>query len=125
MGMIKYIDELEDETGQSRFWGRLDVDGLPFRGPNAPMLKSEEYEDHLERVNDAKVNIFVLNDPEQRKEYADILDRISNGWYSCLLRRVDIIEGKHVAYIEWTVRHVELPKRFYHDPTYTNHGTEA
>lgn len=75
------------EGGQQVYWGRADVDGAPFRGPMSPMLTNEEAEERLVRVGDSRQQLFDLSDPEQAKKYAEVCERIVNGWYQPMHRQ--------------------------------------
>jgi hypothetical protein len=117
MSLVKYFDQHgEDSGGRGKLsFNRADLDGAPFRGRNHPLLKDDEYEDMAERVYDAGVEIFDMSDDEDKAKYQEIIDRIRNGWYELIYRRIDFIEEerRYVAYIEWASKHMELPPAAY------------
>jgi hypothetical protein len=104
--LIKYIHSREQdriEAHQPLQWGRIEEDGLPFRGPSVPMLRNEEYEDRLVRVADAKNGTFFTGDPVQNRAYLQIMDRCANGWYRPIYVERWREPGipQHYIYLEW------------------------
>ena len=103
--LVKYIRASRDQQ-PSLHWGRLQDDGLPFRG-NPPVYTQEEADEYLVRTADAKNGTFDLADPEQNVRYLEVLDRCCNGWYSCLFVQRMITPEKQLIYIEWLENYVE------------------
>src|SRR5580704_15190992 len=86
--LLKYFGETggpEHGGGQLMWPGTMD--GFPVRGKNIPDLKQEELENIL-LEQDFKSEMFELWDPEQKKRYDKIKDRIANGLYIQFDRRV-------------------------------------
>jgi hypothetical protein len=102
--MIKYLGQVNGGK-QKLHWGRVDLDGLPFRGAVPPTWRNEDFENRSARVGDARNSIFDLTDADQNARYLEVLDRIVNGWYQCLNRV--FIQEKMVVYIEWVEWHLE------------------
>ena len=76
------------------------LDGFPVIGnPNKPDLKQEELE-NIEEQRDFKSEMFTLWDPEQKRIFDQISDRIINGWYR-LLKRSDHWDEEHKHYRVW------------------------
>lgn len=109
MSLSKYLHNGGNGRGQL-FWQRAGVDGAPFRGHHAPLLRDEEFEELTETVVDGRVKIFDLSDANDRAEYEDVLDKACNGWYRILLRVPQWVEAKLTwfVYCEWAVRVKEL-----------------
>lgn len=101
--LIKFINKTEGNGRGDLFWGRADIDGLPFRGKEAPLLRSEEFEERLVRVADPKNATFYTGDTAQNKKYLEILDGAANGWFHlAFIERWREDEDKnHYVYVEW------------------------
>lgn len=103
--LVKYARQAEPvkKGQQGTFWGRLQQDGLPFRGTADPMLRSDEAEEYLVRVAEAKNSTFDLSDEEQNKRYLLVLDRAANGWFVITYIERWREEGTkhHTVYVEW------------------------
>ena len=67
--LIKFVNKTDGNGRGNLFWGRADIDGLPFRGKEAPLLRTEEFEDRLVRVADPKNATFYTGDEEQNIKY--------------------------------------------------------
>lgn len=119
MSFLKFRGESGDDRGQL-YWSRASQDGLPFRGPAAPLLRDAEFEEYTERVEDVKIATFDTSQPYQRlpqgapkpRTYQEVLDGILSGWFKVLSRKhkwVDV-DGKPVmfVYIEWSEPVLEL-----------------
>lgn len=107
---VKYLDCGGGDRG-NLYWGRSSIDGAPFRGTRAPLLREEEYEAYAERVYDAKVDVFDISDKEQAAKYKEVLDRAANKWYRILAKDMKFIEAKNnwLVYLEWVEPHMEIP----------------
>ena len=120
MSFIKQQNQREDNRGKL-FWNRAGEDGAPFRGPMAPLLKEEEFEQLAERVYDAKFGVFDTSDPEQRimgRTLYEVLDGAVCDLYKVLYR--DHRWGQNAGgtpvmfqYIEWAEPYQELPSKYY------------
>lgn len=114
----KYVTNQQDTSGKSLFWGRHDLDGLPFRGDNPPLYKEEEFDDRVVRVVDGKNGIFDIFTNEDYEtengrsilgndKYVEILDRIANNWYTLLYIERFFDEEKKLHYMEWVEWYLE------------------
>jgi hypothetical protein len=106
MSLLKYVNN-SSSNGNGRgsvYWGRADLDGIPFRGMAPPLLREEEFEDRLVRVQDFKNSTFYTGDPAQNKIYTEIMDSVSNGWFQLIHIDRWRKEGDNSPYIylEWT-----------------------
>lgn len=101
--LIKFANEKDGNGRGPLHWGRVDIDGLPFRGANPPLLREEEYEDRLVKVADPKNGTFYTGDAEQNKAYLRVLDGISNSWYQLIHidRWRNDGDNYHYVYVEW------------------------
>ena len=102
--LVKYMNQTDGGNGQNLYWHRASQDGAPFRGPTAPVLKEEEYQQQVVRIGDPQVEIFDTTDPEQRKKYQEVLAKVVNGGWGQVL----FIERKFIpelkgwrVYLEW------------------------
>ena len=89
--LIKFIDKTDGNGRGQLYWGRASVDGLPFRGPEAPLLREEEFDDRLVRV------------AEQNKTYLEVMDSAANGWFHIMFidRWREEDDKHHYVYLEW------------------------
>lgn len=96
--LVKFKGRTE-ENGQRLFWGRASLDGAPFRGQAAPLLRDEEYEERAVKIADPHAEEFDIRDPGQKAKYLEVLDGIANGWYQLVFIQRFHEGTKH--YIEW------------------------
>lgn len=96
---------------QKLFWGRSDRDGLPYRGPHAPMMTDDEFEGRAVRVADARNAFFDVFDPESNKQFLEVMECWYNGWFQVTFieRFWEGPDGKrtHYHYIEWVEYYME------------------
>lgn len=107
--LVKFTSRKDGNGRGQLFWNRADVDGLPFRGQMAPILREEEYEERVVRVADPKNGTYYTGDPEQNAEYLKVMDGISNGWYHLIFvdRWREPEDKHHYIYIEWVEYYLE------------------
>lgn len=113
--LVKFANRIDGNGRGKLYWGRAEHDGLPFRGPMAPMFTEEEYEERVVRVADPRNGTFRTWDPVENQQYLDVMDKILNGWATCLFAerwRARVRRGKHtverhVVYIEWAEYYLE------------------
>lgn len=94
----EFFNRKKTAQGHDIHWGRLDVDGVPFRG-NPPLLNEEEYERRVRQTRDAHAEFFDMTDRKQKKQYLAVLDGIVNGLYKLL--HIERFIKPDVHYIEW------------------------
>lgn len=103
--LVKFNNRLVS-NGKRLFWDRSDVDGLPFRGPFAPIMPDEEYEARVVRITDARNAFFDVTKPEENKNYLDVLECCANGWFKLwYLKRFWRSTTQH--YVEWFEYYLE------------------
>ena len=101
--LIKFVNKTDGNGRGNLFWGRADIDGLPFRGKEAPLLRTEEFEDRLVRVEDPKNATFYTGDEEQNIKYLEVMDGVANGWFHLVFveRWREDGDKRHHVYMEW------------------------
>ena len=101
--LIKFVNKTDGNGRGNLFWGRADIDGLPFRGKEAPLLRTEEFEDRLVRVADPKNATFYTGDEEQNIKYLEVMDGVANGWFHLVFveRWREDGDKRHHVYMEW------------------------
>lgn len=107
--LVKFVNNKDGNGRGQLFWERADVDGLPFRGHQAPLYRNEEYEERVVRVADPKNGTFYTGDSEQNASYLKVLDGISNSWYQLIHidRWRNEGDNYHYVYIEWVEYYLE------------------
>jgi len=118
--LVKFTNRKDGNGRGQLFWNRADVDGLPFRGQMAPLLREEEYEERVVRVADPKNGTYYTGDEEQNAAYLKVMDGISNGWYHLIFvdRWREDGDRHHYVYIEWVEYYLEDGKPTpYQSPT--------
>jgi len=107
--LVKFRNQIDGGNRGMLFWGRAVVDGLPFRGPQAPMLRQEEYEARVVRVADPQNGTFKTWVQGENDAYRKVMDMILNGWAQCIFveRWRDAETDRHVVYIEWAQYYME------------------
>ena len=119
--LVKFTSRKDGNGRGQLFWNRADVDGLPFRGQMAPILREEEYEERVVRVADPKNGTYYTGDPEQNADYLKVMDGISNGWYHLIFvdRWRESEDKHHYIYIEWVEYYLEdgKPTPYQQSPT--------
>jgi hypothetical protein len=103
--LIKFMN-LQESNGQHLFWGRADVDGIPFRGEHATVMREDEYAIRAVRVRDFRNAFFDTAKPVENKLYCDIMDRCVNGWFQ-LIHIERFWRGTGTHYVEWTEFYME------------------
>jgi hypothetical protein len=84
---------------------------FPFRG-RTEMLRKEEL-DKVQTVTDFCFKNFDLEDPDDIKQYRDVMDRVASGWYT-VYRKIPWVNphnGQVKMYVEWGQRYNELVRR--------------
>ena len=101
--LVKFTSRKDGNGRGQLFWERADIDGLPFRGQQAPLLRGDEFEDRVVRVADPKNGTFYTGDPEQNAVYLKVMDGVANSWYQLVYvtRWRDKGDKFHYVYIEW------------------------
>jgi len=86
------------------------VDGVPFRGTSIPVLKGDEF-DKLVEVLDVKIRIFKLNNDEDLKEYARVVDMIAKGVFTAIDETKNWVPEDKTWYVllRWAEKYKELP----------------
>ena len=107
--LVKFVNNKDGNGRGQLFWERADVDGLPFRGHQAPLYRNEEYEERVVRVADPKNGTFYTGDSTQNSSYLKVLDGISNSWYQLIHidRWRNEGDNYHYVYIEWVEYYLE------------------
>jgi hypothetical protein len=98
------------------WWGRYDIDGVPYRGESAPLLSNEEADRFLEPSRDAKYGMFDTSDREQLqagRTYQQVLDGITSGVWTLIFRKhIESTDNdgrpKIFVYVEWVESVMEL-----------------
>jgi len=105
MSLIKYAREARPDV----HWGRVELDGFPFRGKEVPLLKEEEFADRTTKTFDAKNGTFYTGDKEQNSLYLEVMDKAANGWWSIIfIERWRNPGDNHMwIYIEWIEGYVQ------------------
>jgi hypothetical protein len=81
--LVKFSNQrMANGNGKDRlFWGRVEEDGLPYRGTSPPMMTGPEFEEALVANGDFHKRTFDLSLPDDSKAYDEIMDRVASGWY--------------------------------------------
>jgi hypothetical protein len=110
LSLFKYFGEQNHEKHNGQLFWSANMEA-PFRGRAAPLLKQDEF-DRMETNYDAHVKTFNTGDPEQLKQFEDILDRAANGnWYIVrhIERHWNSETNTMMVYVEWLQRYSALP----------------
>ena len=86
--MLKYVQNanhpathLHGVNHEALYFGRADVDGMPFVGPPIPFNQEAEYEELTDVDFNSDVRIFDIGDDEQRAAFRTVVEAAANGWY--------------------------------------------
>jgi hypothetical protein len=93
-------------AGRNLWWNRAEIDGLPFRGPFAPIMPEEEYEARVVRVADARNAFFDVTDAQENKLYLDVLECVFNGWFQ-MIHLERFWRQTTLHYVEWVEYYLE------------------
>lgn len=132
--LVKFANHVDGNGRGKLYWGRVEQDGLPFRGPGVPFFTEEEYEDRVVRVADPKNGRFRTWVAAENKAYLDVLDMVLNGWAVILYQdtwkvRVKVggvFQQRHVHYVVWAEYFLEDGSRSpvgYGQPVEFGHGS--
>jgi hypothetical protein len=107
--LVKFTDRSDGNGRGKLFWGRAAIDGLPFRGNQAPNLRADEFDERVVRVADPRNGTFYTGDPEENTAYLKVMDGITNGWFHMLFVERWREEGdkRHYVYLEWVEYYLE------------------
>lgn len=108
--MLKYFSDRggADHGGQLHWPGTQE--GFPFRGEHVPTLKQSETE-NLAHALDYHSRSFKLWDPEDKRAFDVVMDRIVNGWYMQHKRFDNFVpeQQEYVVRLEWVQIYGEYP----------------
>jgi hypothetical protein len=101
--LVKFTSRKDGNGRGELFWGRADIDGLPFRGHNPPSMRQDEFEERVVRVADPKNGTFYTGDDEENAAFLKVMDGITNSWYHMIFIERWREEGDkhHYVYVEW------------------------
>lgn len=111
MSLLRYAkDGIKTARGPLQF-GRVGMDGLPFRAQPDALYTNREVEQKAYVSTDVGIRILDLSDPEQLKEYQDISEKGANGLYYITEERVEFIPamGKFIVLVKWMMPALEMP----------------
>ena len=97
--LVKYMNQRRDRDGRPIWWGRADIDGLPFLG-EPPALKKEEFEERAVVAKNTYVRVYDMDQDEDFAEYQQLLDRHVNG-LSVILYIKRFAGGENKHYVEF------------------------
>lgn len=107
--MSSSLVKFSSKTGggaRKLFWSRADEDGLPFRGPAAPIMPEGEYQERVVRVSDFRNEFFDVTIPEQNEQYREVMECCQVGWFRLVfLERFWRQTNAH--YVEWYEYYME------------------
>lgn len=112
--LVKFVNAQPVDPRRGRlYWGRLEEDGLPFRGHQAPLYSQEEHEQNLVRVGDPRNGTFRTWIEAENKLYLLVADMVINGWAKLLFieRWRDATTDRYVIYAEWSEYFMEDGRR--------------
>jgi hypothetical protein len=103
--LLKFFNERggadSEHHGQLHWPGT--ASGFPYRGQPGqlpPMLRGAEYEDRVQHVTEFKSRQFSLWEPEDKKDFDSVMDRITAGWYY-KINRIDRWSETYCGLIVW------------------------
>lgn len=105
--LIKILNKRDGSDGGKLFFGRADLDGMPFRGNAAPMLTEEEADDRLVRVADFRNGTFSINNSVENQNYCNVCEGIARGWFQLVFVSRLFDAEKTKIYIEWVEYYLE------------------
>ena len=104
--LVKFAQRTNAGGGQKLWWHRSDIDGLPFRGANPPIMPEEEYENRAVRVADYRNAFFDVSKADENRKFLDVMECCANGWFFLhYIERFWNQTTKH--YIEWVEYYME------------------
>jgi hypothetical protein len=107
--LVKFVDTTS-RNGQKIWWHRSNIDGLPFRGPQPPIMPDEEYESRAVRVADVRNGFFDTTSVEQNKQFCEVMECCFNGWFQMVyIER--FWNGSTQHYVEWAEYYMEDGQR--------------
>lgn len=104
--ILRYAGLTTASNGAPLSWNRAEIDGLPFRGPQAPMLREDEFYENTVTVADVKVRFFDMDKPQDLADYTQVMERAANQLYTVLFIQ-RFLNGTMKHYVEWAERYIE------------------
>lgn len=112
MSYLKQIMPAKDGNRGEVHYGRVDTDGIPFRGKPL-LLKPEEFEKFAEPVSDVFVRLFDVSQAEQATALQAVIDEAANE--TCEILRMEEYpstdgngEFHLYVYCVWAKTHLEI-----------------
>lgn len=100
--LSKYTNKVTEAHGSRVRWNRADLDGLPFLGATRELYTEDEYQERAVVDKFFQFRVFHLNNPADARDYADVCDRIVNGWYRLIFRQaLSMTRDEVIWYVEW------------------------
>ena len=118
------VQKIATDHGGNRLQWPGTAAGFPFRGKSVPHLKQGE-NDNLPHVLDFHEYMFKMWDEKDCKAYAQVRDRIANGWYVESKRsqewvriptKVQMDGVEHVVEVPYLVIHLEWAQIYGESP---------
>lgn len=103
--LVKFANRVTS-NGKKLWWGRADIDGLPFRGQYAPMMPEQEYQERVVRIADFRNGFFDVTNLEENKSYCDVMECCANGWFQ-LRHQIFFWNNTTKHYVEWMEYYLE------------------
>lgn len=103
--LVKFANRTQS-NGKKLWWNRADIDGLPFRGPFAPIMPEEEYQERVVRIADFRNAFFDVMDPAENRKYCEIMECCANGWFQ-LRHQIFFWRATTKHYVEWMEYYLE------------------
>lgn len=120
MSFLQFRKKGKQSQGQPLHWGRAEIDGAPFRGPTPPLLREEEMEAAVERVEDVHFGLFDTSKPNKlqgNRTYREVMEGVVSGLYKLTADRIFIKAKdpktgmfKVLIYTEWAEPFMEYNK---------------
>lgn len=120
MSFLKFSRSVKTSGGKPVHWNRASMDGAPFRGAKPPLLREEEIEQQVEKVDDVHYGLFDTSRPKQKicgRTYAEVMEGVVSQLYSLTADRIFIRAKdpktgnfKILVYVEWAEAFMEYTK---------------
>lgn len=98
--LVRHFNETQRD-GQRLWWGRVEEDGIPYRGDAPPLMTEDEYEDRVVKVASFKNDYFDTADREQNALFRAVMECCVNGWFELVFIE-RFWQGTTKHYLEWT-----------------------
>ena len=97
-------------SNDNLYWGRVsrELDGIPFRGAKAPVLKESEFEAKTGVARYYRCEFFDMEKPEDRQAFQEVMNKIACAWFDLMFIARFRGANRMTHYVEWVENYNQM-----------------